>query len=95
LQLVAGIAAEIAAGNAYVRRYRYGELEIYHDPYYLLFGIFILLESGFLWPSVILSHGKWISKTLKEEKIRNLIENGDLYCRMAGQPGQIQYRPID
>jgi hypothetical protein len=71
IQIVAGIFAEIGAGNAYYVRWWYNDTPDYqHDNYPLFFGIFLLVESVLLFSVSILIHGKWISKTREEEKAR-------------------------
>lgn len=52
------------------------------------------MESLFLFSMEILIHGKWISNQRKDEKTKEILENGMLQYRMDGPYGPI-YRQID
>lgn len=72
MQIIVGILVEIAAGNALRLRFIDNSgYPIYdHDFYYMQWGIFLLVESLFLWPLSVLTHGKWISQINKDERQR-------------------------
>jgi hypothetical protein len=96
LQIIAGVLFEVAAGNSYYVRWWYQDGTPYyvHDALPLLCGIFLLVESLFLFSMEILIHGKWISNQRKDEKTKEILENGMLQYRMDGPYGPI-YRQID
>ena len=96
MQIIAGILMEIAAGNSYYIRWIYSDGSPYyvHDPLPLLCGIFLLVESVFLFSLEVLIHGKWLSSQRREEKTKEMLENGMLQYRMDSPYGPV-YRPID
>lgn len=73
LQVIAGILMEVAAGNSLKIRWWYSDGSPYyvHDALPLLCGIFLLVESVFLFSVEVLLHSKWITKARNYERSRD------------------------